>query len=80
VADANRLRPRNTDVAKYLTADELAERLDVHPDTIRRWAADGTIPAQRLRPRGRWWFDEADVEAALRRGGMTAAAVAAGGE
>ena len=39
---------------KYLTGPQLAEKLGVHPETIRRWTRRGAIPflrAIRARPR-----------------------------
>ena len=38
-------------VAELLTADELADRLQVRPSTIRRWAREGRIPTVRLTPK-----------------------------
>lgn len=33
---------------ELLTAEELAERLRVRPDTVRRWTRQGRIPTVRL--------------------------------
>jgi len=34
-----------------LTAEEVADRLQVRPSTIRRWAREGRIPKVRLTPK-----------------------------
>ena len=39
-----------------LTCAEAADALSVHPVTIRRWAAEGRMPAAR-KIGGRWRFD-----------------------
>ena len=50
---------------ELLTAEEVAERLRVRPDTVRRWARAGRIPQVRLSPKVvRYTFD--DVVEALR--------------
>ena len=38
-------------MGELLTADELAERLKVSPDTVKVWARVGRIPAVRLSPK-----------------------------
>jgi excisionase family DNA binding protein len=48
-----------------LTARVLAERLDVHPATVLRWARQGDLPAIRL-PSGAIRFREDEVEGRLR--------------
>jgi excisionase family DNA binding protein len=48
-----------------LTARVLAERLDVHPATVLRWARQGALPAIRL-PSGAIRFREDEVEGRLR--------------
>ena len=54
----------NAATTELLTADELAERLKVPPQTVRNWASRGTIPAVRITRRIRR-FDLADVMRAL---------------
>lgn len=51
--------------SSLLTAQELAERLRVEPNTIRRWARAGLIPVLRL-PRVGLRFEYAQVRAQLR--------------
>jgi excisionase family DNA binding protein len=49
------------------TADELAERVQLKPNTIRKLAREGRIPASRVGsgPKPRLRFDPAAVDAAL---------------
>lgn len=44
-----------------LSVRHAAERLDVHPDTLRRWARDGLIAVVRL-PSGRLRVAEEELE------------------
>ena len=37
--------------ANYLTVDEVASRLSVHPASVRRWIAAGSLKAHRVGPR-----------------------------
>jgi excisionase family DNA binding protein len=45
----------------------VAVRLGVGPDTVRKLAAAGTIPAIRFGSRAFWRFDPLEVEEAIRR-------------
>jgi excisionase family DNA binding protein len=47
-----------------LSAEAVAERFGIHPETVRRWARAGKIPA--FRAGVGWRFDLDEVEAALR--------------
>lgn len=38
-------------VANYLTVDEVANRLAVHPSSVRRWITNGYLKAHRIGPR-----------------------------
>ena len=46
----------------WLTTDEAAHYLQVHPETIRRWAREGTIPAAKLGNRGGFRFRREDLD------------------
>lgn len=50
---------------ELLTAGQLADRLQVSPDTIRSWARSGRIPEIRVSHKVRR-FDPSDVQNALR--------------
>lgn len=47
---------------RMLTASEVAERLHVHINTIRRWSNNGVITAYRIGPRGDRRFREQDID------------------
>lgn len=55
----------------YLTVEEMAAVLKVHPDTVRRWAEQEKIPAIKFPGEGkscRWRFDEHRVVTHLSTG------------
>lgn len=52
---------------ELLTADEVADRLQLRPSTIRRWARDGRIPAVRVTAKV-VRYDLAEVLRAIREG------------
>ncbi len=52
-------------MSDFLTADELARRLNLKASTIRRWAQDGIIPCLKLSAKV-IRFDPEEVERALR--------------
>ncbi len=47
---------------EYVTADEIAKRFRIKPDTVRAWVRHKRIPAVRVGPRGLIRIDPADVE------------------
>lgn len=51
---------------KLLTAAEVAQRLSVDTDTVRRWVRDGSIVGYRLGA-GTWRIDAASVEQFIER-------------
>jgi excisionase family DNA binding protein len=53
-------------MSEYLTADELAKKLRVKPDTVRELARRGKIPAIRISPKV-IRFDPAAVDDALQQ-------------
>jgi excisionase family DNA binding protein len=46
----------------WLTTDEAAEYLQVHVNTVRRWAREGAIPAAKLGNRGGFRFRREDLD------------------
>lgn len=44
-----------------MTVREVARRLDVPPETVRRWARDEVVPA-RKNISGFWRFNRADID------------------
>lgn len=55
--------PRSRPASSWLTTRQMAERLQVHPGTLVRWARHGVVSAMRLG--NRWRFDPHQVEADL---------------
>ena len=45
----------------YLTVDEVAGRLRVHPRTVKRWLAEGKLRGKLLGDRAGWRVGEADL-------------------
>jgi excisionase family DNA binding protein len=52
-------------VEKLLTVEDVAERLQVHPETVRRWLREGWLTGYRISRRGGWRIRPASVEAML---------------
>jgi excisionase family DNA binding protein len=46
---------------RWLTLDEVAEMLNVHPDTIRRWHKLGVIKSHRTGRRGKQRFSRDEI-------------------
>ncbi len=46
---------------EYLTVDEVATRLKVHPRTVKRWLADGKLKGKLLGDRAGWRVSETDL-------------------
>jgi excisionase family DNA binding protein len=49
---------------KFYTTVEVADRLRIHPQTLREWIRDGIVRARRIGRR--LLFTEADIQAALK--------------
>jgi nitrogen PTS system EIIA component len=47
---------------EWLTTEEAARVLRVHPETMRRWAREGTIPAAKLGSRGGFRFKRVELD------------------
>ncbi len=59
----------------FLSVTETAQRLGVHPNTVRNWVRDGVLPTARI-PGSRFHrFDARDVERLRRQRGATVASV-----
>lgn len=43
------------------TVEETAERLKVHPETVRRWLRDGILTGYRLTRRAGWRIPESEL-------------------
>jgi len=52
---------------KWLTANEAASRLRVHPKTLYRLIRQGKVPAYRMGARGEWRLRVEDLDAAFKR-------------
>ena len=53
------MRPKNRVRREYLTAEEAAKYLGIHPSTVRRLARRGELPAFRI---GKLWrFEPAEL-------------------
>ena len=63
--------------SSYLTVDEAAERVGVHPSTIRRWIDTGRLSAYRLGPK-RIGIKHSDLDDVPRRVTVKPRPVAAG--
>jgi len=51
----------NGNLSKMLTIDEVAEFLQVHPTTIRRWERAGQLRSYRFGPKGNIRFKSEDI-------------------
>jgi len=47
---------------EWLTTEKAAHYLQVHPETMRRWAREGVIPAAKLGNRGGFRFRRRDLD------------------
>jgi excisionase family DNA binding protein len=50
------------EMEKMLTVNEVCGLFRIHPNTLRRWAANGTIKAYHITPRGDYRFKQEDLE------------------
>lgn len=55
---------------RWLTVEEVAERLRLHPETVRRMLRRGELPGKRLL--GQWRISEAELRDYMRQGGPDA--------
>ena len=47
---------------RWLTTETAAKYLQMHPETMRRWAREGVIPAAKLGNRGGFRFKREDLD------------------
>jgi excisionase family DNA binding protein len=52
---------------EFFTVNEIAERLKVHPATVKRWLREGRLGGVPLGDRAGWRITEADLRAFLDR-------------
>ncbi len=52
---------------RWLTVNQIAERLQVHPETVRRWLRDGRLRGRNFGGKSGYRVREADLEAFLVR-------------
>jgi hypothetical protein len=55
----NMLKKRTSE--NLLTAKQVSDFLNIHPQTLQRWCKEGKIQSLRASPRGRLWFMGEDV-------------------
>lgn len=51
---------------RYMTTSQFAKRIGVHPQTLRKWDKNGTLPAHHKTPSGRRYYSEAQASAFLK--------------
>ena len=56
------------EVARMLTSTQVARRLNLHSNTVRRWSSQGILKAYRVGPRGDRRFRWEDVLEILNEG------------
>ncbi len=55
------------DHGDWVRTEEAAKYLGVHPETVRRWGREGTIPAAKLGNRGGFRFEREELDRFLER-------------
>lgn len=51
------------DGQQWLTVQQVAERLQVHPETVREWLRDGRLKGSRISRRAGWRIRPEDLSA-----------------
>ena len=65
------------DEERYLTVEEVAEKLQVHPQTVRRWLRNGYINGTLLSRRAGYRIRASEVFRLLEEGGASEGKLAA---
>lgn len=61
-----RNKKQDKQLPKLLTIQQVAEVLNVHTETLRRWDKSGRLKAVRLGPRGDRRYNKANIEKLLK--------------
>lgn len=51
------------DTERWLTVAQIAERLQVHQETVRRWLREGRLPGKNFGGKGGYRVRESDLQA-----------------
>ncbi len=60
-------RPDRSDLDSFLTISQVADLLNVHVNTVRRWDSRGMLTTYRIGPRGDRRFKRSDVNSILKK-------------
>lgn len=60
-------KPEDNNVPELLTANEAADVLKVHINTLRKWDKNGTLPAIRIGERGIRRYSKDDIKQFLKQ-------------
>lgn len=60
----------NNEIEPMLTTSEVAHKLNLHINTIRRWSNQGIIKAYRIGSRGDRRFRKQDIDELINKGGI----------
>lgn len=58
-------RAKGVTMEQLLTVEDVADRLQIHPETIRRWLREGRLDGYRISRRGGWRVRPESVEKML---------------
>jgi excisionase family DNA binding protein len=61
----NRLARQGGEVDQFLTVEDVAKRLQIHPETVRRWLREGRLEGILMGRRGGWRIKPESVEKLL---------------
>lgn len=52
----------DAEIVKFLTVDQFAKQIGVHPQTVRKWDNEGVLAAHHKTPSGRRLYSEEQVK------------------